>query len=48
MTLPRHVPRGGRAIAGEWFSEGARVGVNAAVVQRNKSIFSDDANEFVP
>jgi cytochrome P450 len=48
MTLPRYVPRGGRVIAGEWFPEGTRVGVNAAVVQRERNIFGDDANEFVP
>lgn len=48
LTLPRHVPQGGCMIAGEWFPEGARVGVNAAVVQRDKTIFGDDVNEFVP
>ncbi|KAG9188185.1 hypothetical protein G6011_02108 [Alternaria panax] len=48
MTLPRHVPAGGCVIAGEWFPHGTRVGINAAVVQRNKSIFGDDAEDFVP
>jgi cytochrome P450 len=48
MTLPRHVPQGGRVIAGKWFPEGTRVGVNAAIVQRDKKIFGDDADEFVP
>ncbi|KAH7371279.1 cytochrome P450 [Pyrenochaeta sp. MPI-SDFR-AT-0127] len=48
LTLPRHVPRDGRVIAGEWFPEGTRVGVNAAVVQRDKSVFGEDADEFVP
>ncbi|KAI2477912.1 CypX Cytochrome P450 [Pyrenophora tritici-repentis] len=48
MTLPRHVPRGGCMIAGAWFPEGTRVGVNAAVVQRDKSIFGNDADAFVP
>lgn len=48
LTLPRHVPRGGCVIAGEWFPEGTRVGVNAAVVQRDKRIFGEDADEFVP
>jgi cytochrome P450 len=48
MTLPRHVPKGGCNIAGQWFPEGTRVGVNAAVVQRDKTIFGQDANDFVP
>lgn len=48
MTLPRLVPRGGCVIAGQWFPGGTRVGVNAAVIQRDRNIFGDDANEFVP
>ena len=48
MALPRHVPKGGCVIAGEWFPPGTRVGMNAAVVQRDKSIFGDDADDFVP
>jgi cytochrome P450 len=48
MTLPRHVPQGGCVIAGEWFPQGTQVGINAAVVQCNKSAFGDDADEFVP
>ena len=42
LTLPRHVPAGG------WFPEGTRVGVNAAVVQRDEKIFGEDAEESVP
>jgi cytochrome P450 len=48
LTLPRHVPKGGCMISGHWFPKGTRVGVNAAVVQRDKSIFGYDADEFVP
>ncbi|KAF2633131.1 cytochrome P450 [Macroventuria anomochaeta] len=48
LTLPRHVPAGGCIIAGECFPEGTRVGVNAAVVQRDRKIFGEDADEFVP
>ncbi|RAR15793.1 pisatin demethylase [Stemphylium lycopersici] len=48
MTLPRQVPQGGCVIAGEWFPEGARVGVNAAIVQRDRGIFGEDADEFMP
>ncbi|KAH7161064.1 cytochrome P450 [Dactylonectria macrodidyma] len=48
LTLPRNVPQGGCEIAGEWFTEGTRVGVNAAVVHRDKSIFGPDADFFNP
>jgi cytochrome P450 len=48
LTLPRHVPKGGCVIAGQWVPEGTRIGVNAAVVHRDISIFGDDADEFVP
>jgi len=47
-TLPRHVPVGGCIISGEWFPAGTRVGINAAVVQRDEAIFGKDADEFVP
>lgn len=48
LPLPRYVPKDGCAIAGAWFPEGTRVGVNAAVVQLDKGIFGKDAEEFVP
>ncbi|CAK7221894.1 hypothetical protein SBRCBS47491_004685 [Sporothrix bragantina] len=48
LTLPRHVPAGGCQIAGAWFPEGTRVGVNAAVVHRNRDIFGNDADNFNP
>ena len=48
MLLPRHVPKGGCFIAGAWFPEGTRVGVNAAVVRRDTGIFGEDADDFVP
>jgi hypothetical protein len=47
-TLPRRVPPGGRTVAGVWFAGGTRVGVNAAVVHRDKKVFGEDADEFVP
>lgn len=46
--LPRLVPPGGCSILSQWFPEGSRVGVNAAVVHRDKSIFGDDADYFRP
>jgi cytochrome P450 len=48
MTLPRCVPPGGCVVAGERFPGGVRVGVNAAVVQRDRQIFGEDADSFVP
>ncbi|KAF7557115.1 hypothetical protein G7Z17_g924 [Cylindrodendrum hubeiense] len=48
LTLPRHVPQGGCTISGDWFAEGTRVGVNAAVVHRDKGIFGEDADSFNP
>ncbi|KAK7417270.1 hypothetical protein QQX98_004704 [Neonectria punicea] len=48
LTLPRNVPKGGRKISGEWLTEGVRVGVNASVVHRDKTIFGDDADFFNP
>ncbi|RAR15515.1 pisatin demethylase [Stemphylium lycopersici] len=38
----------GCMIAGEMFPGGTRVGVNAAVVQRDRRIFGEDADSFVP
>lgn len=48
LTLPRQVPAGGRQISGAWFPAGVRVGVNAAVVHRDATIFGADADAFVP
>ncbi|KAK3062510.1 hypothetical protein LTS18_003924, partial [Coniosporium uncinatum] len=48
LTLPRNVPPGGCEILGVRFEEGTRVGVNAAVIQRDTSIFGVDAEEFNP
>ncbi|KAL3455993.1 cytochrome P450 [Aspergillus heterothallicus] len=48
LTLPRTVPSGGCQIAGQWFPGGLRVGVNAAVVHLNETIFGEDAKEYNP
>ena len=48
LTLPRKVPRGGCTISGELFPEGTRIGVNAAVIHFDKTIFGSDADNFNP
>ena len=48
LTLPRNVPARGCEIAGEFFPAGTRVGVNAAVIHRDRNIFGHDADSFVP
>jgi cytochrome P450 len=48
MSLPRLVPPGGATICGERFAGGVRVGVSAAVVQYDRSVFGEDSYEFNP
>lgn len=48
LTLPRLVPTGGKEICGDFFPAGTRVGINAAVLHRDKTIFGSDADKFVP
>ncbi len=48
LTLPRVVPPGGCQIAGQWFPGGLHVGVNAAVIHMDKSIFGEDAETYNP
>uniref|UniRef100_A0A8H7KBQ6 Cytochrome P450 n=1 Tax=Bionectria ochroleuca TaxID=29856 RepID=A0A8H7KBQ6_BIOOC len=46
--LERVVPRGGATINGHFLPEGTIVGVNAAVIHRDRQIFGQDADEFRP
>lgn len=46
--LERIVPQGGVALCGEYLPAGTVVGVNAAVIHRNKGIFGEDADDFRP
>lgn len=48
MSMPRHVPEGGREIAGYFFPAGTRVGISPAVIHFDKTIFGEDARDFVP
>lgn len=59
-TLPRHVPKGGRTIAGRFFPEGvlsiveiianekSKVGVHAWTVHRDASVFGPEPDKFRP
>ncbi|OQV05442.1 hypothetical protein CLAIMM_10183 [Cladophialophora immunda] len=48
MSMPRHVPDSGKTIAGRYFAPGSRVGVNAAVLHFDQSIFGKDAEQWNP
>lgn len=46
--LERVVPEGGVELCGVHLTAGTVVGVNAAVIHRNRDIFGKDADEFRP
>lgn len=46
--LERVVPQGGADLCGTHLPAGTVVGVNAAVIHRNRDIFGEDANQFRP
>ncbi|KAK4176240.1 cytochrome P450 [Triangularia setosa] len=48
LPLERVVPKGGVELCGQHFEEGTIVGMNPWVVHRDKEVFGDDADEFVP
>ena len=48
LTLPRLIPASGAHISGHMIPGGYRIGVNAAVVQYDKSIFGADADSYNP
>lgn len=48
LGMPRHVPAGGKVIAGRFFPEGSRVSINAAVVHYDENVFGKDAADFNP
>ena len=47
-VLPRHVPSGGRTIAGRFFPEGSKVGVHGWTVHRDASVFGPEPDKFRP
>jgi len=47
-VLPRHVPKGGKMIAGRFFPEGSKVGVHAWTIHRDESIFGPETDRFRP
>ncbi|KAH7136224.1 cytochrome P450 [Dactylonectria macrodidyma] len=46
--LERVVPREGAQLCGQYLSPGTIVGINPAVIHRDRTIFGDDANVFRP
>ena len=48
FPLPRHIPPGGKEIAGKFIPEGYWVAVSAATVHYDKSVFGHDADVFNP
>ncbi|GIZ49739.1 hypothetical protein CKM354_001276600 [Cercospora kikuchii] len=48
LGLPRVVPPGGETICGEFFPEGQGVIMNACVINFDKNIFGEDADQFIP
>ena len=48
LTMPRLAPVGGLHVAGSYIPEGYRVGMNAAVVQRDAGVFGNDPDAFRP
>ena len=48
MSMPRHVPSGGKVIAGRYFPEGSRVGMSAYVLHFDQDIFGEDARQWNP
>lgn len=48
FPLPRHVPAGGKEIAGKFIPQGYRVGMSPATVHHDTEIFGSDAHAFNP
>lgn len=46
--LERFVPKGGVELGGHFIPEGTIVGMNPAVIHRDKEVFGNDADEFRP
>lgn len=48
FPLPRHIPAGGKEIAGKFIPQGYRVGMSAATLHYDTGIFGSDAHVFNP
>ena len=48
MIIPRYVSEGGMDISGLHAPAGAEIGANPYVIQRDKTVFGEDADEFRP
>ncbi|KAF9891923.1 hypothetical protein FE257_002886 [Aspergillus nanangensis] len=48
QIIPRDVPKGGLTLCGEYIPEGTVVGCNAWTIHRDRTLYGDNADEFVP
>ncbi|KAJ5131999.1 pisatin demethylase, partial [Penicillium atrosanguineum] len=48
QIIPRDIPAGGLEICGQYLPEGTVVGCNAWTIHRDRNVFGDNADEFVP
>lgn len=48
FPLPRHIPAGGKEIAGKLIPQGYRVAMSSATLHYNTEIFGSDAHAFNP
>jgi cytochrome P450 len=48
QIVPRDIPAGGLTICGTYLPEGTVVGCNAWTIHRDRGVFGEDADEFVP
>jgi len=48
QLMPREVPKGGVEICGRFLREGTVVGCNAWTVHRDKNLYGENADDFVP
>ena len=48
INLPRYVPEGGMEIEGRWIPDTVEIGANPHLIHRNRDIFGQDADSFLP
>lgn len=48
LSMQRHAPATGVELSGIFIPAGWRVGINPAIVHHDRSVFGDDADDFIP